>query len=289
VICILFTICIPVYTYKKAFKRTLKSIEKLNQNLISNIVCYIQPSDSTNLVIDEINKSNLDIDYIINKKNVGMVNNWNKCIEKCDSNYLIINHDDDHLISGILEKYKRIFNNYSNLGLLASKPILNKEIIFKKIVKKIMNNFGSINYYNKGDITDFVKNDFTLTCSSVSFNLKKLKKNYLFSNKYPYSSDEELWVRILKDHPIAVLKSWFVVRNINDENYEFETWKKKDFFEQYIQIRKDIYNYSGKDEEVFNYFYNNLFNVFDYINNKSDIEVNDQKWINYYKKICKDG
>ncbi|SIR46852.1 glycosyltransferase family A protein [Halanaerobium kushneri] len=281
----MFTISIPIYKYKKVFPQTLKALEKLDQNLIQEINCYIEPTEDVELILSKIHNTSLNINIFLNDSVKGMVNNWNQCIQNCSSDYLIINHDDDILLPGILDKYRKIDNEYPEIALISSEQKI-KGYPIKNFIKSLFYFKDSINYYDKGEISKFIQNDFTLPCSSVAFNLKLLKDNYLFSNSYSYSADEELWPRILKNFPIVKVKSPLIIRTLNDENHEFDTWNEPDFIKQYLLIRKDIFIYSNRNMDVFNYLYNKLTPTFKHIEDISGININYSKWLNYFKKIC---
>jgi hypothetical protein len=262
----MFTIAIPVYKYKAEFPFVLKTIAKLNKSLISEINIYIEPTNDTLKIINEIKKSPLKIHYFINRERLGMVGNWNQCILNCKSQYLIINHDDDYLFPNILDIYYTTFIKHPELGLVGScYPLKSNEfkVKLKRIIVDLLLKRGFfhrkiIYFYQKGDINRFIKDFFQLPCSSSSFNIGLLKQNYLFSSKYQYSTDEEFWYRILNSFPIAVIKNCYVKINRSGNNYEYETWKKDDFMIQFIEIRKIIYKYSGNNHNSYLLLRNNL-------------------------------
>lgn len=281
----MFTIAIPIYKYKEEFKKVLNSIKKIDQKLINEILCFIQPSGDEEKIIQIIRESELKIKYEVNEINIGMVANWNKCIKNSSSKYLIINHDDDYLLPNILKEYNKIFKNHPEVGLVSCKQIYSNNCIFKKIIKITHNHIlKRINYYDKNDIKRYVFNDFTLPCSGVAFNIEVLGAEFLFSDKYPYSSDEELWPRILNSHPIIIIKKFLLVRNISkaSTNYEFETWYKDDFIKQYVDIRKVIISYCNSDEEVIDYFKKGLIPIFERIEEHTHNKIDKDFYLNEY-------
>lgn len=281
----MFTIAIPIYKYKVEFKEVLNSIKKIDSKLISEILCFIEPSVDQEKIIQTIIDSKLKIKYEVNEYNLGMVSNWNKCIKNSSSKYLIINHDDDYLLPNILKEYAKIFKKYPEVGLVSCKQIYSNNSYIKIIIKKTYNNIlNRINYYNKNDIKRYVFTDFTLPCSGVALNIEILRDEFLFSDKYPYSSDEELWPRILKHYPIISINKFLFIRNISNEgdNYEYETWFKNDFIKQYIDIRKAIIGYCSNDEEVVNFFKNGLIPTFERIEKHTLNKIDRNFYINEY-------
>jgi hypothetical protein len=283
----MFTIAIPIYKYKPEIKHTLRSIKQLNSKLVSSIICFIQPSNDLSLIINTIKESKLNTKYEINHTNIGMVENWNKCIKACSSKYLIINHDDDYLLPYALSQYLSVLKKYPEVAVVASKEIHSGYSTYRKLIRKVYNYSPTqITYYNKNSIKEYIFNDFTLACSGVVFNMDILGKNYYFSNNYPYAADEELWPRILKKNPIIVLKKFLIVRNISSDrsNYEFETWYEKDFVNQYVDIRAKIIQYSGFDDEVISFLSNKLVGTLNMIQKETGIYIDVE---NYIKNLLK--
>ncbi len=280
----MFTIAIPIYKYKPEFEQVLKSIDKLDLKYIDEILCFIQPSDDTNKIINSIKKIKSNIRYEVNDTNIGMVENWNKCIKSCKSKYLIINHDDDVLMPNILTIYSKILRRYPEVAILACKTILSNNSFIKKAVKKFINILPNrINYYNINDIKNYVLNDFSIPCSGVVFNLGLLGTNYIFSNQFPYSPDEELWPRILKEYPVIILQKFLFVRNIIDgNNYEFETWFDDNFIKQYVDIRKTIIQYADYDNEVISNLKSKLINSFNAVEKHTNKIIDRNYYLNEY-------
>ena len=284
----MFTIAIPVFKLKKNFSHTLKSLEHLNLYLVKEIVFYIQPGEDTTKIIEQIDKSNIDAKYHVNSENIGMVRNWNQSIEKCTSKYLIIKHDDDILLPGVLKRFLKVFQDNPNTALIASKPGYATNRL-KTIVKFFLNRLCRYSLYNYNDYEDFLLNAFPLTPSGVCFNIEVLENKFMFSNEFQYSADQELWPRILNKHQIIILKNWFVVKTKNGENFQLTTWMNDDFYVQYIDLHIIIYKYSSLNNKVFEILYNKLSLDLRYIANNGYISSDfNLLLLNEFSDRCKD-
>lgn len=65
--------------------------------------------------------------YYKNDKNVGAVNvvdNWNKCLDLCQGDYIICMGDDDCLTSTCLSQYYELINRYPGLGVYHTKTVV---------------------------------------------------------------------------------------------------------------------------------------------------------------------
>jgi len=277
----MFLIGIPVYKLKGSFLKLLESLQKLNQNLISKVVFYIQPSEDIDQIINYIESSNINSIYYVNEKNIGMVSNWNNIIDfslnynksfSSNAQYLIINHDDDFPNRFILDIYLKILtiSKFSNIPIIASKQIFSTESKHRKFTKKILSTHiikTRYQHYKPKDFYKYLVNDFTLSCSSVALNIDFIRNyNLSFSSKYPYSSDEEFWFKALDHGSLLVLKKYLVHRTIDAKNtgsmnYEFETWKKPDFLDQFILCRKDIIRNYCQDNKFVNMLLQNTLKI----------------------------
>ena len=112
-----FSIAIPAY--KKKFL-----VECINSILVQSfpdfeviIVNDASPEDLDSVVIEF---SDPRIKYFKNLKNFGAINvvdNWNKCLEYANGDYIICMGDDDMLMPHCLEEYNKLIDKYPGLGV----------------------------------------------------------------------------------------------------------------------------------------------------------------------------
>lgn len=260
----MFTIAIPAYKYKEVLKDVLRSINRLDRRLLGNVVVYLEPTEDSVKIINCLNYLAVPVTVIQNPVRKGMVENFNQCILKCKNPWLIINHDDDILLPGILNRYAEIFLTHPKTALISSEYLVGTKLFFPSIdnLKKVKRNLKKrivnrskpeYRLYNKENYFQYICEVGVPACSSVAFNFNVLKdrNKFLFDDQLKYSPDEELWPRMLMTHTLAHVNHCMVKRSIdNTKCYEFATWEKEDFLEQYFSIRRMMWEYSQWNPEV---------------------------------------
>lgn len=107
------TIAIPTYNRDRYINKSIDSALKQTYKDIEVLVVDNASTDSTSKLVKKYNDKR--VRYIRNKKNVGMMNNWNKCIRLAKGDYLLILGDDDVLSPDAVKIALNIHKN-NNLG-----------------------------------------------------------------------------------------------------------------------------------------------------------------------------
>jgi GT2 family glycosyltransferase len=96
------TIAIPVYNRSRFFKAALESA--LNQTVPTPVIVVDNASTEFDFeaFVDSYHSPRLK--YYRNPVNLGMAGNWNRCIELCETPYLVILNDDDVLELSYVEQ-----------------------------------------------------------------------------------------------------------------------------------------------------------------------------------------
>lgn len=85
------SICIPTYNRADLLNQTLQSVELQTIRPYEVLVVDNCSQDNTESVV----KKYKSVHYIKNKKNIGMVENWNRCIRLARGEYIAFLHSDD--------------------------------------------------------------------------------------------------------------------------------------------------------------------------------------------------
>jgi glycosyltransferase involved in cell wall biosynthesis len=112
------SVCMPVYNGSDFIAKSIESVlaqtyEGFYLNIFDNC-----STDSTPDIIKQFNDSR--INYYRNEKNIGHVGNQQRCIERCETEYVNIWHDDDIMLPDNLERKMQILEKNSNVGLIFS-------------------------------------------------------------------------------------------------------------------------------------------------------------------------
>lgn len=163
----LVSIMIPTYRRPELLKETIESA--LSQETDFPFEVVVVDNDSTELVPDAI--SNVvkgfrakNLSLCRNEKNLGMIGNWNRCIELARSDWLVILHDDDLVKQNWLQA---TFGNKSQRSLVASSfEIFGdnfKETFIKGLIKKTLQHFLDLFRY-KSSIRAVQPSDVLIDC-----------------------------------------------------------------------------------------------------------------------------
>ena len=255
-----FSICIPVYNGEKTLERAIKSTLSQTFKDFELIVCDNASTDKTEKIVEKYISQG--VKYYKNETNLGMARNWNRCLSLANGSYIILLHDDDALHKKFLQVENGILNNYKNIDVLGTNELFcydTKKSLYRRFraaaarIKKTFLNYlpncKKPKIYD--NVKDFITDGHYLPCSSVAIKRAIYEAIGGFSIDFPYSPDEEYWTRILSHHyNIARIRGSYIFRHINDENYEYNTWRKVDFPERYLYLYLKLWEYSEYDQEV---------------------------------------
>jgi glycosyltransferase involved in cell wall biosynthesis len=109
------TVAIPSFNKEKYIERCIKSV--LQQREFANEILVVDncSSDQTFEIAKQFEPG---VRFVRNGTNLGMSGNWNRCIELCQSDLLLILHADDELLSGALKSYLDFYQKHPGLGFV---------------------------------------------------------------------------------------------------------------------------------------------------------------------------
>ena len=187
-----FTIAIPTYKRPEMLERSLKSA--VGQKHIKDFEVIIVDNDpestETEKVVRQFQSDN--VYYFKNKANVGLYNNWNRCIELAMGEYITILNDDDwfsayflaycskHLKKGVDGLYFKYHFFYEGEFADKAKAKNNKFDAVKKNLSRMQTRMTPL---------DFVLGNRSAGSLGTLFNVEKLKSLGGYNATYHPSSD----------------------------------------------------------------------------------------------------
>lgn len=171
----LLTIAIPTYNRAKNLKNRLKELhEQIYLKKIINIEVIISDNcstDNTNIIVEEYKRKGLNINYIRNKSNIGIDNNFIQCFKLAQGKYILLLGDDDPLINNSIEWLLSILEN-TDYGLVHIK--INEDNFHPKVyINK--NTF----VYNIAQMITFISANIVNTKFIKQVNLENYSGSYL--------------------------------------------------------------------------------------------------------------
>jgi len=232
------SIAIPTYNRKFNIKQLVLKIK--NQISINDEI-IVSDDFSDDGTYDEIIKIN-GVKVYRNDFNLGMVNNWNKCIEYAKNDWICIIHDDDDIYENGLNIIKKACN------IIKAPCIIVPSYSYKY---KYDDNEFIYEYIEQGANAVIYA---TSTPSGCTIHRNIFNNLGLYKTEYLYSPDLEFFPRISKDYPTIKIKNPQIIRSsIHKKNYEFKTWRKDDFIPQLYSIEYDRAKYANLNSEATKY------------------------------------
>lgn len=218
------TVAIPSYNKEHCIKRCLDSVIK-EKDYIDKIILI--DNNSTDTTFEIAQRFEPTVTCIKNESNLGMAGNWNKCIDECKTDWLLILHADDELLPGAIQHYHRMMEKYPSLGIIHahSYSIVEGESVLRKTEADNQKEF-----WHKG--LDAMKCHYGV-CSSVI--VKKEAYDQLGYFVESLSSDAEMWSRIASTYDTGFTKEPTSIYHISKSSTGYESLIKRSIKE----IKKD--------------------------------------------------
>jgi glycosyltransferase involved in cell wall biosynthesis len=230
------TVAIPTYNRAHYLKEAIESV--LNQTYTDYELLVVDnaSTDNTEEVVKSFNDKR--IKYIKNEKNIGMVNNWNKCIDLAQGKYLIIFHDDDIMKPELLEKEINILNRYDDVVIVATNVTLIDED--NNVLKRKNIRINEDIIFKKEDfIRKIYKENLYLPCPTVMMRLSFINKyNLRFEEEVGLGCDTYLWFKIN-----LLPKKIYL---INKSYLYYRLHKDQDSFKNFIDMEIKLFNNAEK-------------------------------------------
>jgi glycosyltransferase involved in cell wall biosynthesis len=203
------TIAIPSYNKAPYIKRCIESI-LCEKDLVDQIILVDNAStDNTFEIAKEFSEF---VKCYKNDSNLGMSGNWNKCIELCQTDLLMIFHADDELIKGSISKYLDFFSKNSRVGLVHADAIFVKN-----------GNYNS-SVYQKTDTKMFRKAGEEAVDLPGNYCSTVVVKKDVYSHLGEFmlkscASDIEMWRRIGSKYDIGYIDEATAYYHSNKDSY----------------------------------------------------------------------
>lgn len=223
------TIAIPTYNRSKYLPHAIESVLKQTYSNFDLLVVDNASTDNTREIMSSIRDKR--IKYYRNELNIGMIGNWNRCLELAQTEIVWILHSDDLLTPFALElvvnayndsKAAMIFGGYRNFTQVNGEEIkgeINTTPLFWEYQA------------GKAAIEKVIKEG--IMCSTVSIRKSVFEAIGGFDHQFSYSGDEEYWLRIAKQYDIVYMDNVLAFYRRHSEHTMLETWKRDDFYKQY--------------------------------------------------------
>ncbi|MHB8259107.1 MAG: glycosyltransferase family 2 protein [Bacteroidia bacterium] len=121
----LISLCIPTYNGSNYLEACLQSIYAQTFTDFEILICDDCSTDNTVAIAKEFQKKDSRIKIYINEKNLGLVGNWNRCIELATGEWIKFVFQDDLILPTCLQEMIAATNNSTNM------VVCEREFIFE--------------------------------------------------------------------------------------------------------------------------------------------------------------
>ncbi len=199
------SIVIPTYNSEKFLKQTIESVLNQTYKDFELIICDDDSTDKTIDIVSFYANKDKRIRCFQNPKRLGLFPNFNQCIKHASGEYINILGHDDVMLPRNLEVKCQIFDTYSNVGIIASSVDA-----IDDDGNPVDLNWGKYDCdsleLGKEWVTHKVSAHNPICCPFVFLRRQTIEQAGLFSEKYPFVGDFEMWLRVALHADIYFIK-----------------------------------------------------------------------------------
>lgn len=119
------SVCIPTYNYGRYLSEAIESVLNQTYEDFELLVVDDASQDDTDGIVQGYVAKDSRIRYLRNQTNIGMVNNWNRCMREAKGKYIKYLFGDDVVSSPVaLEKMTAILESDESVSLVGSSRII---------------------------------------------------------------------------------------------------------------------------------------------------------------------
>lgn len=250
------SICIPTFNRAALLDQTLQSVANQTKKPYEVIIVDNASSDNTEEIVQKYKK--FGFKFIKNDKNVGMVENWNKCIKKAQGEYLTFLHSDDLIAPNWYEVWDNIIKKkrfYFYTSPFAIVDINNKPLY-------TCWPFRQDHHINKNDVFKEFFNNLSPHLPPTAANIyhKSIFKDIgLFNPRLKTESDVFLSLEVFRKYDIyyhaEILFAYRTHASHGFDKKEEKTTEKNELmrFENYLSIIHKYYSayFNNRDDRYF--------------------------------------
>ncbi|MBI2326005.1 glycosyltransferase family 2 protein [Candidatus Collierbacteria bacterium] len=222
------TVAIPTKNRPEYLRQSLASV--MQQDFNDKKIVVIDNASDVEIkpVVDEIGKR--EVEYVRNENDLGIIGNWNKAIELCQTPFLSIFHDDDVMLPGFLSK--SILALEKNPTAMMSYTQANKvdpQLNYISIWSELFPNEGLI----RG--SDYLMYSIKKGCCVTIAPTVVLRRNVfekvgLFTDELCFNSfDFNMWIKIADKFDLVFIKEVLVNYRLHEKQMSKEHWFTKGY------------------------------------------------------------
>jgi glycosyltransferase involved in cell wall biosynthesis len=182
------SVCLPLYNGRHCVEGALDSLVNQTRKPDEVIVRDDCSSDEGAKLIEKY--QSLNIDLSTNTENLGMIGNWNKCLEDSTGDIVTFLHQDDGYETNFLQELERDLDNDKNIGMWVC------DTYIKGVLSKD-NNLDEMTHDHEDIIKKIYTWEYIPAPTAVCFKKKALEAVGFYDGEYKYVAEPDLYFRLV--------------------------------------------------------------------------------------------
>ena len=191
----LVTIAIPTFNRASLLRDCIDRVLAQTYPRFELLVCDNASDDDTEQMLAGIDDDRLRV--VRHETNIGLLPNWNSCVEHARGEYIVILPDDDVIAPKFLERCVALINQHPNLQVVvALSDVELKE--FDTTVPAQASRVLATGVHDGIDVLmEFLRSHITVTMCSVVMRTSILREHGGIPQNYPHTADVAAWAPLL--------------------------------------------------------------------------------------------
>lgn len=254
----LISICIPTYNGEKYLKKCLDAVLSQSYKNFEVLVVDDQSTDGTVGIIHEYLKKDERIRFYQNEINLGLVGNWNKCVDLSSGEWIKFVFQDDFMEPGCLMSFIEHSDAHTQLivskrSFVLSESLTAEYVKYYTSIVRTLENTGALSDGNTVSAqticrvaAENIALNFIGEPSLTMFRKSLLKKHGSFNAGLEQICDLEFLLRVASNHGLQYIPEKLCHFSIHAESTTSSNLTKKRFIlshlDPIILVRQMLYD-----------------------------------------------
>lgn len=233
----LVSVCIPTYNSEKFIEDSIRAVLAQSYSNIEVVVVDDCSSDNTVDIVKKLCEEDSRVRLICNPVNLGMTQNWNKCVLSCRGRYVKLIPADDIIYKDCIKTCVRVLEKHDDVFLVVvGTDLINNDN--QKVGQYIHGPFNGVYQGKKISKISVLLNNFYGSPVNSMFRLDDFKKVGGFDDNIPYILDYDLWISLAGLGRVCFIKKNLSAFRVRDDSNSGKLMglEKKKYTDEHIRL-----------------------------------------------------
>jgi glycosyltransferase involved in cell wall biosynthesis len=201
------SVCIPTYNGARFIEGAIRSVLGQSFEDFELVVVDDSSTDETAAIIESFG-ADARLRYYTNAVRLGMVGNWNRCVELSVGEYVCVFHQDDVMSPENLARKVGVLKSHPRAGLVYSKvEQIDAEGQAVEGYKFWTDSSPAEDFVRDGQrfFEELIAGENLICCPSVIARRECYERLGPFDSRLPFTADWEMWLRVAVFYDVAYL------------------------------------------------------------------------------------